>query len=67
MADDWKALCAELVDDNPRTWSTEGLDDCCFFCGEWRYENNIQLHTEDCPWVRARKALDLPTELPPYG
>jgi len=56
-------LIGRLVDDNPITSSTEGLDDCCFFCGavplftftptyaEWAH------HEADCAWVEAMRFL----------
>lgn len=56
-----------LAVDNPRTSSTEGLDDGCFFCEEERMKDGVQLHKKDCPWVRARRLLDLPTEARPWG
>lgn len=59
----WKRLVERLVDDQPITWSTEGLDDGCFFCGadyQSTFEGGYHTfahHWVDCPWVEATKAL----------
>jgi hypothetical protein len=56
-----------LADEEPGTWSTEGLDDGCFFCGApdttWRggtpYKHKI-VHESNCDWVVLRGKLGLP-------
>ena len=65
MSDD---LLRALAVDDPRQRSQEGLDDCCFFCGEHREPKcaekgchaYVQLHEADCPWRAARIYLGLP-------
>lgn len=66
------ALMASVVPDNPLTWSHEGLDDGCFWCGArtkyrvipggqpWQQEAYAD-HGADCDWVIARRALGLST------
>jgi hypothetical protein len=60
-------LIGRLIDDEPLTWSREGLDDECFFCGAdvqttgrslWR---RFADHESDCAWVAARAILTPPT------
>lgn len=45
-------------DGNPWTWSTEGLDDGCFFCGRddpgLKVKDSVdptELHEPECDWL----------------
>lgn len=55
-------LIDRLSGGNPLTWSTEGLDDGCFFCGaDDKYASGLTYrfatHKADCSWVEARRLL----------
>lgn len=68
MTDALERLARDLLVDDPITWSSEGLDDACFFCGAdkayrrgGRYD---QPHEPDCDWLRGRQMLGLPLSMP---
>jgi hypothetical protein len=55
-------LIDRLSGDAPLTWSTEGIDDGCFFCGaDATYASGLKhrfaVHKADCSWVEARRLL----------
>lgn len=65
-----KELLQLLAQDCPVTFSTEGLDDRCFWCaGDIVYVRRDPRnsaghrgarHNHDCPWVLTRQFLGLP-------
>lgn len=59
-----RELLKKLCINNPWSWSTEGLDDCCMFCTseDREYANGkyIHRHLSDCPWMDAVEYLGLP-------
>lgn len=59
-ATDWLSLCMRLTPADPLTYSTEGLDDGCFWCGAytaWDGRAMYAVHEPNCEWVEARQAL----------
>jgi hypothetical protein len=56
-------MLEELAQVEPITWSTEGLDDGCLFCGAdakcvWEPEyERYAVHRPTCLWVRVRLLL----------
>lgn len=63
-------LLHQIVAEGPVATSTEGLDDCCFFCGadaqwewdrdgRWGYSGPFAIHEYDCPWVLGRVLFGL--------
>ena len=60
-------LARELAEiDDPTTWSTEGLDDECFFCQSPKQSVYIKPdfeyyadHRKSCLWVRARQSFGM--------
>ena len=62
-----RELAQELAEiPDPTTWSTEGLDDCCFFCDAPKKSvyvkpdfEHFAEHRKSCLWVRARQAFDM--------
>jgi hypothetical protein len=59
-------VLVRLAVDDPLTWSNEGLDDGCFWCGAdpvaiWEPEyHRGAIHDSACAWVAARRLLGLP-------
>ena len=54
-------LFCQLVVDEPWSWSNEGLDDCCMFCGSTHRHYNGRGHDYHhdlaCPWLAAMDFL----------
>ena len=67
MTDYTRDLIERLIEECPIETSTEGLDDCCHFCGaDARYKHMKRIgepaghwaeHEWDCPWVEATRFL----------
>lgn len=57
----WRDLVCRLVDVEPWSWSNEGLDDCCTFCGSRLMgvtaEGDHYVHDAECVWLEAMDAL----------
>lgn len=63
------ALLRSIVEEDPLTHSSEGLDDGCFFCGadsQSRYNRDTNdfehwaVHEHSCEWIIARHLFNIP-------
>ena len=53
-ASDWERVARAVYLTEPWSWSSEGLDDCCMYCGAWTPSGS---HLDDCPWVVHHEAI----------
>lgn len=57
-----RALLELIVSKDPLTWSAEGIDDGCYYCGadvDYSHDTGPDFahHDADCPWILSMRYL----------